>query len=83
MTELDAVWIEDVFDESPRLTYRARSGDTLSSYHTLEIFEEKDETSPGLILHNASPSPRSSSGQSPKENGLDEVDGMFIKCICS
>lgn len=76
------VW-DNVFDQSPRLTYRARSGDTLSS-STLEVFEEEEEE--------VSPSPNSetdppndfptqlraraqSSSASLKRNGIVEENG--------
>ena len=37
---VDSVFIQEVFRESPRLTYRARSKETLGS--TLEVFAEEE-----------------------------------------
>ena len=41
---METVWIGSVYEESPRLTYRARSRDTLGS--NLEMCDETDESSP-------------------------------------
>ena len=67
-------WLDTVFDASPRLSYRARSGDTLSS-STLEVYEREEDDSPsprtGDMEHN---SPDSGKGEATV-NGVVDTDG--------
>jgi len=67
-----------VFDESPQLTHRTRSRDTLGSGN-LEVFEERQQHLTPSPAVNQGPSPRSASdsgGCSPaKPNGLAVATG--------
>jgi len=67
-----------VFDESPQLTHRTRSRDTLGSGN-LEVFEERQQHLTPSPAVNQGPSPRSASvsgGCSPaKQNGLAVATG--------
>ena len=68
---VETVWVDSVFDESPKLTYRARSGDTLGSAN-LEVFVDKRDLTPSPnppAYSSGEPSPPSSQ-LSPTENGV-------------
>lgn len=94
---VETVWVDSVFDESPKLTYRARSRDTIGSSANLEVFVEKRDLTPSLT---PSPNPPSSgdpsppsSQRSPTENGVCEqmnggeyqgtegIYSVFTSCI--
>lgn len=78
---VETVWVDSVFDESPKLTYRARSRDTIGSSANLEVFVEKRDLTPSLT---PSPNPPSSgdpsppsSQRSPTENGVcEQMNGV-------
>lgn len=59
---VDTVIIQEVFHESPRLTYRARSRETFGS--NLEVFAEEEEASVG---GSGQRTRRSTTGSSPGE----------------
>ena len=70
---VDTVIIQEVFHESPRLTYRARSRETFGS--NLEVFAEEEEASvggPGQRIRRSTTgsSPGDASPQiTPRQNG--------------
>ena len=89
--DVETVWVDSVFDESPKLTYRARSRDTLGSSN-LDAFVEKRDLTPSPnppSYSSGEPSPRSSQ-LSPTENGVSgpqmnggEYWGREGSCACT
>ncbi len=71
---LATAWLETVFDESPRLSYRSQSRDTLGSSMLEEAYEETSPRAPGLEQRELF-SPESGEEGKITENGDMETDG--------